>query len=221
MRLGPLFRLLVVGAVVGPGAPSEAGPDKYGLAFGMRTGYGFPLGTSAQQGNLSDTIKGVVPLWFDAGFRFNPYVYLGAFFQYGFGILPSNASGCNASGTSCSESDVRLGANVHFHFLANSTVDPWVGLGFGYEWLNLTASQAQGSGFGSLRGFEFVNGQLGLDFKILPTLAIGPFFAFAVGQYSTASVGSGAITISGDIQNKGVHEWLIIGVRTQFNVDLN
>src|SRR5262249_31143389 len=120
-RMNMQFRLpaLVAALVLSSNAAadsSEATKSEYGLAFGLRTGYAIPMVSAESNSNLSDSITGMVPIWIDAGFRFSPYVYLGAFFQYGFGIVPSN-SGCNTTGVSCSESDLRLGANVHYHFV--------------------------------------------------------------------------------------------------------
>ncbi len=135
--------------------------------------------------------------------------------------MPSN-SGCNAAGTSCSESDVRLGINGHFHFSPRGPLDPWIGIGAAYEWLNASVSGtgAQPStGFISVRGCEFVNAQLGLDVKLVDAVYMGPFVAFSTSQYSTAEVGSGSVSISADVQNKAIHDWLIFGLRGQFNVN--
>ena len=196
---------------------SEATKREYGLAFGLRTGYAIPFGSTSSNSNLSDLVKGMVPIWIDAGFRFSPYVYLGAFFQYGFGIVPSNL---NCNGGSCSESDLRLGVNVHYHFIPSGLVDPWAGIGVGYEWFNVNLN-GNPSGTASVRGWEFVNIQFGTDFKLSRLVSLGPFVAFTISEYTTVSASSGSVSVSADIPNKAIHGWLMFGVRGQFNINLN
>jgi len=216
--LSTLAAALVVSSSAGAESSSPT-KSEYGVAFGVRSGYAIPFAQAASNSNLSDNIQGMIPIWLDAGFRFSPYVYLGAFFQYGFGILPSN-TGCTG-GVSCSESDVRLGINVHYHFLPSGRVDPWLGIGAGYEWFNVSVSGTGGSAGGSLRGWEFANVQLGTDFTLSRIAAVGPFVALTIAEYTTSEVTSGAVSVSAEIPNKTVHLWLMFGVRGQFNINFN
>jgi len=213
-----------------------------GLAFGLRVGYAIPMGkagaipaqaggvTDTSQDSLHDAVKGMVPLWLDVGYRVNPAVYVGAFFQYGFGIVnKDNASACN-QGLSCSAHDIAFGANVHYHILPDAQFDPWVGAGLGYE--ILSASESGNLAFGGLsfsvdgsasyKGFQFLILEAGGDFKATPALAVGPFVNFALGKYTSwsSSVTSAGQTQdqSGDLQDTGMHEWLTIGVRGQYNL---
>jgi hypothetical protein len=210
-------------------------PSDSGLSFGLRSGYAVPLGNV--QGSitilgqtltypLTDYSNGLIPIWADIGYRFSPNWYLGAFYQYGIGLLPSKLTGtggiCSA-GVSCTEWSMRFGLNVHYHFMPGEKLDPWVGLGAGYEISNLNGSQGAVSGSVQVRGFEFGNAQFGLDFALSSSFAIGPFVAFSVGQYTDASV-SGSFTpifgTSGSIANKDIHEWLIFGARGVFNLNM-
>jgi hypothetical protein len=235
MKKSALRFALVVGALlantvfaVDPNMPAT-GPgsgqsDFHGIELGVRAGYGIPLGTAGDNTNLSDQIKGIVPLWADLGYRFDPNWYLGAFFQFGFGFVPSNA-GAGAvcvPGVSCSVNDLRFGLNVHYHFLPADTFDPWLGVGAGYEILNLSASAPGTSVSASTRGFEFGNVQLGLDFRISPAFAVGPFATFTIAQFSdnSASVNGQDLGAAG-YTNKGIHEWVIFGVRGVFDILLD
>lgn len=183
-----------------------------GLSFGLRSGYAVPLGnvsgSTAGRGapKLSDTINGMIPIWADVGYRFASNWYVGGFYQYGIGLLPSNVTG--------SEWNMRFGINVHYHFMPGEMLDPWVGLGAAYEILNYSPSG--GGPSSQLKGFEFGNAQVGLDFAVAPQFAVGPFVAFSVAQYSDVSQGS----VSGSITNKDIHEWLFFGVRGVFNLNL-
>jgi hypothetical protein len=33
---------------------------------------------------------------------------------------------------------------AHYHFMAREKLDPWIGLGFGYEWLNIFIEASDG-----------------------------------------------------------------------------
>jgi hypothetical protein len=144
---------------------------------------------------------------------------VGAYFQYGFGI---SGDSCNE----CSVHNMRLGGQVHYHFMPWEAVDPWIGAGIGYEWLSVSASQSftfagvtqSIEASSTVHGFEFVNLQGGVDF--LPsegtTFGLGPFVALSIAKYSNGSAEVNGEKTSGDVQNASVHEWLTLGVRGTF-----
>jgi hypothetical protein len=209
-------------------------PD--GFAFGVRTGYALPMGrigkiatndpnTAPTNDSLPDLVSGMVPIWVDAGYRINPNLYVGGFFQFGFGFVNKDKNpGCEQ--ISCSVQDIAFGANVHYHFLPAASFDPWIGAGVGYEILKISESgtvafggmQAQFDLDGSFSGLQFVNLQAGGDFKATPDFAVGPFVNLALGQYSGYSVSFAGSEVSGDLTDTGLHEWLTLGVRGQFNL---
>src|SRR5580658_1205447 len=177
-----------------PAAPAAGGgakpifasePVQSGLSFGFRTGYTFVAGSFTSGNSVSDDVNGQVPLWFDAGYLFNPYLYIGAYFSYGFVLVPSSAVvGTNTNGTvvtcgdpniSCSGGDIRVGIDIQLRPLGTSKFQPWVGLGFlGYEGLTINASNSVGNSESlSFTGLEWVTPQLGFDYKFLPALSGG------------------------------------------------
>jgi hypothetical protein len=207
-----------------------------GFELGARLGYGIPMGKAEDDDNsdLSDGISGMIPLQLDVGYRVIPELSIGGYVMYGFGFTGDDISRTcddadNVVGVtvSCSARDVRLGLQAQYHFLPKKKLDPWLGVGLGYEWLTFGIDA---SGAGSERdvsitgkGFEFVNLQGGLDFKVASGLALGPYLSFSVGQYSsTSSSCSGACTgfdsSSEDIENKALHQWLLLGIRGTFVV---
>ncbi len=227
-------------------APSPAA-ESTGLALGVRLGVGLPLGSAsgASSDSLSSSISVEVPIWFDAGYRFTPNWFTGAYFMYGFGFLGSGATDangpiatalgapCGQLSLSCSVHDMRLGIQAAYHILPAERFDPWIGLGFGYEWLSGNISFVdtnnvnQSFGIGN-RGWEFVNIQAGFDIKkVLPNLGFGPFVAFTLSEYATlkgptpASPETGLIgTTSQPIANTTLHEWLMFGVRGEYDIQL-
>jgi hypothetical protein len=193
----------------------------------LRLGVGFPLGHEGQtpgdltNDKLSSDLKAIIPIAIDAGYRISPNVYVGLLFQYGFGIVNSDSTtGCSGTGVSCSGSDLRLGADLHFHFAPGQSFDPWLGVGAGYEWLFLDATAAGLDVSGTASGFEFGNVQLGGDIPIAPSFAIGPFASFSFGEYSNVSTSQGGTSLDMTITSKSFHEWLEFGVRGVYDIGL-
>jgi len=66
---------------------------------------------------------------------------------------------------------------------------------------------------------EFATIHLGGDYLAAPQLALGPFVSFSVGQYATASVEAPGIpSMSQDVTDKKMHEWLQLGIRGKFGI---
>jgi hypothetical protein len=201
-----------------------------GFELGARLGYGIPLGKISDQGTnnkLSDNMAGMVPLQLDLGYRVIPSLMVGAYFMYGFGITGGNfADTCDKlTDTSCSMHDMRLGAQVQYHFMPDQSTDPWLGAGIGYEWLTQSIDGGGGKLSTTVNGFEFINLQGGVDFSVAPNFGLGPFLLFSVAQYGEGSVScSGAATslcgggdsVSKDIDKTAMHQWLLLGVRGTF-----
>ncbi len=198
-----LLSAALVLAVVVVAMPSRA--DDSGVTLALRSGFNVPMGNiSGDPGaSLSDLTSGTVPIWIDAGYRFNKSILAGAYFQYGFSSL-KNCTG------SCSASNIRLGIEGIYNFMPDAVFAPWAGLGIGYEVMNVSV----GSVDTSIKGFEFLNLQVGGDYRVSPMFSVGPFVALSLAKYSTISQGS----ISGDILNTSAHEWLQLGLKGTFNL---
>jgi hypothetical protein len=195
--------------------------ERSGFEIGGRLGYGVPFGrvTDDPDDEMDKGIKGQVPLWFDIGGRISSNFFIGAAVQYGFGLLGSDFStSCDQSGVDCSVHVIRIGPEFIYHFLPFEKVDPWIGAGFGYEWLSLSASVPGADLSLTAHGFEFINFQGGVDFLVGSNMGIGPFLSFSLGQYDAQSLdcsgaGCAGVSQSGSIDNKALHEWLVFGAR--------
>jgi hypothetical protein len=208
-------------AATSPAAPASdtlatttpvVNPNATRFEASIRVGFSLPLGnTSGNDVALSDAAKFTIPIGVDIGARIGGVVFVGGYFQYG--LFGSPSSSLCSGGASCSSNTVRLGGEVLFHPLGNARLDPWFGVGTGWEWLNVNASGSGGSASAQYSGWEFVNLQVGLDFALGSAVKLGPYATFSIGQYSTASLSGSGGTISGDVTNKTVHEWLSFGLR--------
>jgi hypothetical protein len=185
----------------------------HGIEVGLRAGYAIPLGSEAQNSNLNNVFSGVIPLWADAGYRLaSPNLLLGAYFQYGFGLLGGEAANQCKNGVSCSASVLMYGAQVHYHLLPGGIFDPWIGAGVGLENVHLSVSQGGQSTSSSLTGFDFAILQAGGDYRGV----VGPFVMFGIGEYTNVS----AAGQSASIPNQALHEWFTIGVRGVYDFAL-
>jgi hypothetical protein len=189
---------------------SRSGGGNFHL--GLRTGWGIPLGESRDNFDFSDGIAGQIPIWVDAGYGLTDKLVLGIYFQFGIVIVEEadapGSAGC-PEGSDCSANDIRLGAELFYNFAPNAATRPWLGVGAGYEFFNGSVDDASTS----LRGFEYLNLQFGLDFPISESGTIGPFVAFTLGRFDTASSDSALRSGSESIPNPANHEWLFLGIR--------
>ncbi len=206
----------LLAAAIAMTAPLAAHAGDSGLELAFRTGFALPLGdvggvSGSPPASLSDSFHAFLPLGVEAGYRFTPNVYAGLVFDYAFGF-PNNCP----SGASCSGHDVGLGFDVRYHTLPGEPVDPWFGIGAGYEWLSLAQTQGGSSADAGANGFEFVHVDFGADFLTSPNLRLGSFLQFKLGQYRTVDGSSGGSSFSTEIPNKALHEFLTVGFRISF-----
>ena len=221
MRIGPAGAPLLALCLAATPVTAEELPTRFEAA--TRVAVGFPIGnatgatTRTPDGtSLADLVAWSVPLELELGARIGP-AFVGGYVSYAFAKAGSALEG----GTSRSASNVRFGFEVLWHLGPDRPVDPWIGIGVGYEWLNLSIGGTGGAITGSARGFEWVNLQLGIDFNLGRNFRLGPFVRSRLGQYDTASLGlintqGGEASGTGDIQSKALHNWIDVGLRFSF-----
>ncbi len=209
-------KLLMVGAVVAAVAIPTASHAQFTL--GLRLGYAPAMGDMAKSADgstswkMSDFVGSQIPLQFDAMYRFTPEWAAGLYFSYGFGQVTGTAKDlCNSLGEDCSASAMRFGVQGTYTFTTVSpTFVPWAGLGIGYETVTLKESIGGASGTTDFSGWEYLNLQLGGDYKVNPKFAVGPYVMFSLNQFSNIEGNS--------IPEKSMHEWFHIGLRGKFDL---
>jgi len=199
-------------------AGTELRPDHPGVDFAVRVGYAIPFGDVDAGNGLASRLDGAVPFVFEANYRFNRTLSAGPFFQYAIArVKDGNNLGCG-DGVDCSGWVVRAGGQIIAHLDVGSIAVPWVGLGLGYEWLNVSGRVGNISGTVSDNGWEFATLQGGADIFVAPGFALGPFVSFSIARYGNTAGSIGTGSASGDIQNPAVHEWLQVGARFAFSL---
>ena len=197
-------------------ASMDGAPDAGGkIKIGLRVGYGIPMGDAVKDGKLSDGVSGMIPIWLDLGYMVTPNIMVGLYGQYGLVMLSSDRKdACDALNVDCSASDIRFGIQGQYHLSPAESLDPWFGLGIGYEMLNTKAGDAKSG----LSGLEFANIQAGADFKVADSFGVGPFLSFSLGQFSSQSADPEPPGFDSSIKDKGMHQWLTLGVKGTFGL---
>lgn len=233
-------------ALTAPRAEAEiVVPPDPRLEIGFRSGYVIPFGKVFERSERPDDLDhyaiGQVPIWFDIGARIGKNLFVGGYVQYGVVVFSgafkrqceelerdARSAGGESKGE-CSFHDLRLGAEAQLHLgKPGLLLDPWVGGGIGYEWLSLgmfyeldEPGGQHGNLHETLHGFEFLNLQTGLDFRMADATAFGPFVAFTVSTYRGAKTTCGGDCGGLDhgfesIDDEAFHHWLFFGVRGAF-----
>ncbi len=195
------------------------GPPLFGPTFSAWVGVGGGGGDISNEGDgpLGNVVDVSIPLGVSVGYRFNPIVRGNIFFE---GVpLVMDDRAC-FSGNSCGGADYRLGLDIHLHLAPLRHVDPWLGIGFGYEWLRFDATGCDISGFCfgerfRYSGWIFPRISAGLDLAASPFSSFGPYIAYTAGQYSNVNTDTaGSMTI----HDRAYHGWLEIGIRGNLNL---
>jgi hypothetical protein len=189
------------------------------VALDVKAAYAIPVGDvwGSSSWNpawpMSGAWTGAVPLEIAARYRFTPSLSAGAFFQWGPAFVTSTGF---AQIAGSSGSDMRLGIELVYAFTPGAALDPWVGLGTGWQWTSYSSSSASVT----LSGWEYLNVQAGLDFALGQALAIGPYLGFAGGNYTNIFASGAANTGVGNDYGGAIptgarsfHAWIQLGVK--------
>ena len=194
--------------------PSDAHISPTGRTFGVSLGASIPGGAAvaavapnamgaSTTGNLADAISILAPvLVLEAGYRLSPRWYIGAYASFAYGF----AANCSSQGTdqaSCYDTDFRFGVDVQYRILTESSFQPWVGGGVGWEILNQIESNDEEEDSFSLNGIEFFHAEVGLDLTGKHRTKTGPYFQVALAEYD----------------NGYVHEWYTLGWRVHYDTN--
>ncbi len=215
--------------------PSSAMANR-GPQFGARVGYAFGSGIVYSDLSLMDGSHGAMPLIGDLGWRFLPELYAGLYGQYAPVFAKTNDVEC-FSGYRCAMQDYRFGFEVDYHPLPRTRLDPYVGIGAGYEILHTHVTgpavvAIPGGGLAPAavdvsaidRGWEFGTLTVGFDGRIDPAVGLGLFASASLNEYNVHT-GTEVVSVDGaelsraplpDVSH-GLHEIYMAGVRGTFN----
>ena len=214
---------LLASALAAPSAFADAtGAAPLGISLGLRSGWAFPMGALEKGDSQSSNFTGMLPVWFDAGYRWSDQIYTGAYFQWAPLFVSDDVCTKNLR---CSGDDLRFGINVHWHFKRliqngdwGGPFDPWIGLGTGYESALVHLETLLGAKSQQTHhGFEFANLQVGGDYLGGP-LHVGAFMSLSLAEYTRLANTTPIGTQSFAVSDPAVHLWFFLGVRGQYDL---
>lgn len=187
--------------------PGRADEPPIGPELDVRVAYAKPFGrvTTTPGDSLEGSVTDAFPVWIDAGWRASWRWFVGTYFSYAPVLVGSDLA---AHGIQTGE-DLRVGIEAIHHLFPHGGLNPWVGAGFGYEWLRFDSFAGK---FG-IRGWEFACLQGGVDLPVSPGIHIGPMLALTLGQYDWVFTPTGN---SGSLSTVSAHGWVVFGIRGAF-----
>jgi hypothetical protein len=204
--------VLAVGFILGrPARATADGPTTLAFEGGLRLGVALPTGNvdGLSGDSLGATVGVLVPLWLDLGARIGDHVYVGPYGVFGVGNEGSALSAC-----SCAILYGRAGLNALYHLRPREWVDPWFGVGAGYEDLVIDAGTSP-----AVSGWT-ADVEAGVDLAVGAShTRLGPFAAFSLGQFDSPGTyyrGESATPINAP---SALHGWLTLGVRVSWPPD--
>jgi hypothetical protein len=214
--------------------PSRSHDASLGPQFGARVGYAVGAGSVYSGLGVSDASSGTIPVIVDIGWRMMHHLYVGAYGQVAPVLLREDPRSC-PQGFDCSAQNWRMGLQVDAHLLPHTRVDPYVGIGGGYEILHTHVSGnapiplPSGTIVGHVdqsvtdRGWEFGNLTVGFDYRFSHGFGLGPFGTATLARYNvrdvnrTVTVGGTEVPTPVASVDHALHEQFLFGLRGTFN----
>jgi len=198
-----------------------------GFEAGLRLGIGLPLGSAGrsalgEERKVGDLVTWRTPVWVDVAYRVSPVASYGLYGQIGVGGTGDACPG------RCDWSDLRVGAQGKWRFNPGANVDPWLGLGVGFESLNFQTFAVGRDQEGTAFVFQATERLMGPELLLQGGLALLVADALQLGPYVSASVSSYVgdhYTCSTDlacpggssVDGSGFHAWLGVGLSGSYS----
>lgn len=208
-----------------PGSASE--PVERGFVLGLRLGYGAAFGrTSDETGgtDLRRALGGTLPVQLIIAYRALPWFQLG--FAGAIGpLFVSDLAGtsCDGSpGRRCGGFDARISVGAQVHLLPARRLDPWLGLGFGYEILRVDSSDDSPAPGGvrefrsEFGGTSYLEAEAGLDVRVVRGLGVGPYLGLTLARFAGVNTWADGQPDSQRFAKPAFHQWLIAGIGARY-----
>lgn len=207
---GRTSRLLCAAAiaVIGVARGQEVAPppnDSFELSLGL--GYGQGLGSIASGvPRLQEFGSAGGSFNIDMGWRFDPRFMVGVYGEVG-------AFDGGTMLTADHAATVAAGVQGQYHVLPGRKYDPWIGLGFG--WRGYWASRTS-IGTHKLQGLDLARVRLGLDYRVSPSVAVGPVFGITLTDFLSEKR-PGADSFS-DTSDRKLNTFVFGGLQGRFDM---
>jgi hypothetical protein len=183
-------------------------PATHAIELTVGTGYQQAFGKIASaQPSLTDIAQAGGGLQVGVGYRLIPQLTLGV---YGSGAMFGRGDSVDPSAKLYTAA---AGIQADWHFIpGGSELDPWVSLGTGWRGYWVNADQ----GTTSLHGLELAKLQVGLDYRLAPSVAVAPVLGADLSTFLTQE-NAGASGFS-NVSSPNVNTFVFAGVLGRFDV---
>jgi opacity protein-like surface antigen len=184
----------------------------------LRTGAQLPWGeaSDAQGDALAARYAWQVPILVDVGFKLHKPWFVGLYGGVGYGNVGSGDAGeeaCAVENVSCSTLSYQLGVQAQYHLAPSDQLNPWLGLGAGYELFRQSLSAGSYREEQRTSGITLLKVMLGLDYRMVG-FGVGPFTELSLGRFqATRTLVGGEETHEGPVEPSGWHGFLTLGAR--------
>ncbi|MEO7730443.1 MAG: hypothetical protein ABIY55_05685 [Kofleriaceae bacterium] len=184
----------------------EVAPTRKALEIAVGGGYTQGAGGAGSAGELEDLTGAGGTAEVQVGLRVTPTFSIAGYgtfarFQSGEAVI----SGGRAHAATA-------GLQVAWHGRESRSIDPWISVGAGWRGLWLSPKNAAAS---SAQGAELLRVQLGVDYRISPSVAITPVIGVSA---SVFLVEDGPMTESTSIQDKKLNLYGFTGLLGRFDI---
>jgi hypothetical protein len=186
----------------------QLAPATHAVELTIGTGYAQGFGNIASgQPTLTDVGQAGGAVQAGVGYRLIPQLTLGVYGSYG---LFSRGDQVDHSATL---STATAGVQADWHFLpSGSEIDPWISLGTGWRGYWVAADQ----GTSALHGLEIAKLQVGADYRIAPSVAVGPVVGADVSMFLTQEAANANGYSS--ITSPNVNTFVFAGLQGRFDI---
>ena len=184
----------------------EVAPTHRSLELAVGGGYAQGVGGAGSAGNLEDMTGAGGTVEVQLGLRVTP-----TFSIAGYGTLARFQPGDAMTGGGRAHA-ATAGLQVAWHARESRSVDPWISVGAGWRGLWLSPNAASSS---SAHGVELVRVQLGVDYRISPTVAITPVIGASASMFL---VEDGPMSDLTSIHDKQLDLYGFTGVLGRFDI---
>lgn len=169
-------------------------------------GYSQGFGRAGDGAHLSDYARGGFSLQLGLGYRIDPRLFVGVYAE------GSRYSASDAMPADSTAYGAAFGAQLNWHFLPYSRIDPWIGLGTGGRayWIDSSEGPAD-----TLYGVDIARLRIGADYRLGPSTRIGPM----LGATMTSFVAHQSVSDEPDaFDSAGLSTVIFAGLQGRFDI---
>jgi hypothetical protein len=146
------------------------------IEIAVSTGYAGGMGDIDSATQFDDIAGAGANVELQAGYRIDPRFAIAAY-----GSITDHSDGDKLTGVNNDVFTATAGLMSTWHFQPTTDTDPWLSFGSGVRYTKVDTQSSTAKR--DLFGIDAARVQAGIDFRVTPTLAIGPVFGASVTKF--------------------------------------